>query len=76
MNIYAKFGDQVQFNYPNNGNKYDKETAKKYMNVGVVFTIDYTVVGDWHTDVYLQEVPEVAFNSVMFDDYPVIERKE
>lgn len=69
MNIYAKYGDQVVFLHPNNGYSYDERNAKKHLKVGQVYTVDRTEVGGPHTDVYLQEIPSVAFNSVHFEDY-------
>ena len=48
------------------GHEHHKEHANKYLKVGEIYTIDYTDVGEWHTDVYLKEVPNQAFNSVHF----------
>jgi len=68
MNIYAKHGAKVVFAYPDNGYDHDIETAKKHLVVGKTYTIDHTDVYDWHTDVWLIEVPGVRFNSVHFQD--------
>lgn len=70
MNIYANKGDKVIFT-GKNGTDHDKEYAtKKGLKVGATYTIESTDVGGWHTTVYLQEVPNASFNSVMFMDHP------
>jgi hypothetical protein len=70
MNIYAKEGHKVIVTKQgiNSGYDHHKKTAKKYLRVGNIYTVEYTSVGGWHTDVYLKEIPNVAFNSVHFDD--------
>jgi hypothetical protein len=68
MDIYSPEGTKVIFNHPQSGYNHHIETAKKHLEVGKEYTVDHTYVGDWHTDVYLKEIPEVAFNSVMFDE--------
>lgn len=70
MNIYAKHGDKVivtEASYKAG----DKASDNTYLHleVGKVYTVEYTDVHNWHTDVYIKEVPEVAFNSVNFEDY-------
>jgi hypothetical protein len=68
MNIYAKRGDKVKFSFPDWGYNSDIEKAKEYLTVGKEYTIEKTDVSSWHTNVYLQEFPEVSFNSIMFED--------
>lgn len=68
MNIYAEKGDKVVCDTLNAGYEPDREIAKKYLEVGKVYTIEYTEVDDWHTDVYLKEFPNVGFNSAFFED--------
>lgn len=68
MNIYANEGDKVKFSYPENGYDYDIEKGKKYLEVGKVYTVDYTDVHSYTTDVYIKEVPNISFNSVLFSD--------
>lgn len=68
MDIYSPEGTKVIFNHPESGYNHHIETAKKHLEVGKEYTIDHTDVGDWHTGVYLKEIPGVAFNSVMFDE--------
>lgn len=68
MNIYAEHGDKVICSTFAAGYDYHKEVAAKYLKAGKEYTIEKTVVDNWHTDVYLQEFPGVKFNSVFFED--------
>ena len=68
MNIYAEKGTKIRFSNPDAGYTPHQETAKDYLRVGVEYTVDHTDVGNWHTDVYIAEVPDTAFNSVMFEE--------
>ena len=67
MDIYAKKGTKIKFTNPNNGRAHDQETAKKHLTVGHDYTVKATDVSDWHTDVFIKEIPGVAFNVVMFE---------
>ena len=60
-------GDRVKFAHSDAGYPLDQQTADKHLVVGQTYTVDSVEVGNWHTDVWLREVPGVAFNSVMFD---------
>lgn len=79
MDIYAKHGTKVVPVYkdgkPLNGSEYDKEKIAKHLPEGSVFTVESTDVHNWSTDVYLVEVPGVAFNSVCLADAPKPLRK-
>lgn len=68
MNIYAEEGHKVVFSNPNAGLFIHQEMAAKHLTVGETYTVDYTDVGGWSTDVYLKEVDGVRFNSVLFED--------
>lgn len=68
MNIHAKRGTKVVFAHPSSGYRCHQKAAEKHLVEGVTYTVETTVVGGWHTDVYLQEVPDIGFNSVMFDE--------
>ena len=74
MEIFAPKGHKVKLEHPNAGYEYQQETAREHLKVGEVYTVDHTVVGSCHTTVYLQEVPGVAFNSVLFDDVDEVDR--
>lgn len=51
-----------------NANGYDHDTisANQYLTPGQMYTIDFEIVDRWQTDLYLQEVEGIGFNSVMF----------
>jgi hypothetical protein len=68
VNIYAPRGSKVVFEYPDNGYDYDRKQCKTLLDVGATYTIESTIVGSFHTHVYLMEHPGVSFNSVMFSD--------
>lgn len=70
MNIYANKGDKVIYANPENGMTNDQERCKKHLVENQVYTIERTEVDHSHTDVYLQEFPDIRFNSVMFEDDP------
>ena len=74
MNIYAKKGHKVRCCTLNGGYDFDKAKANKYLYVGGEYTIEKTDVDNWHTDVYLEEFPNVKFNSVFFED--VVDQSE
>ena len=75
MNIYSDPGTKVIFANPTYGYPHDQENAKQHLTADKVYTVDHTDVFDSSTDVYLVEVPGVAFNSVLFEDAgPVLEK--
>jgi hypothetical protein len=65
IDIYSEEGTKVKYT-GKGGYDHHKEHANKHLKVGEIYTIDHTDVGGWHTDVYLKEVPNQAFNSVHF----------
>ncbi len=71
MNIWAPKGHQVIVTEKTKDNGYSthSELVKKHLVVGLPYTVAYTVVGNWHTDVVLIEFPGIKFNSVNFEDY-------
>ena len=66
MDIYSKPGTKVRFAYPDAGYPHHQADARKHLEEGYGYTVERTEVESCHTDVYLQEIPSVAFNSVMF----------
>jgi len=68
MDIYAQPGTKVIFDNPKNGYSYDQEDCRKHLTFGQIYTVERTDVHSAYTDVWLQEVPDVSFNSVMFSD--------
>lgn len=69
MDDHSAPGTKIVFAHPGNGYAHDQETAREHLEVGEVYTVERTEVGRWHTDVFIKEVPGVAFNSPMFDEY-------
>lgn len=68
MNIYALNGHKVKLVTFSAGYEHEQETAQKHLELGKEYTVEKTVVHNWSTDVYLQEVPGIRFNSVFFID--------
>lgn len=68
MNIYAKHGHKVVAKHLDWGYPLDAEKAIKYLTKEQEYTVDYTVVDSWSTEVLLVEFPDIAFNSVHFED--------
>lgn len=68
MNIYAKEGYKVVADNLNCGWPSDAQKAQKYLVKGQVYTVEYTIVDSWSTDVRLKEFPNILFNSVHFKD--------
>lgn len=68
MNIYAIEGHRVRCSTFDAGYDYDKEKATKHLELGKEYTVEYTDVDGWSTDVVLSEFPNIKFNSVFFED--------
>ena len=66
IDIFSPHGTKVRWKYPQNGHEADRIIGAKYLKFNELYTVDYTIVYDTSTDVYLVEVPGVAFNSVQF----------
>ena len=69
MNIYATKGHKVIAKNLDWGYPEDIRKAAKYLTPGGVYTVSYTDVGGWRTDVKLAEFDGVLFNSVHFEDF-------
>lgn len=68
MNIYALKGHKVICETTQSGYNYQTEVAEKYLEVGKEYTVERTEVESWYTNVWLQEFPDVKFNSTCFED--------
>ena len=68
MNIYALKGHKVKLATINAGYPYDQAKVQQYLLLNEVYTVEKTIVGNWMTEVYLQEIPGISFNSVFFKD--------
>lgn len=68
MDIWSPRGTKVTPIYVDGkvfgGYPFHARTAERYLKEGSIYTVDRTDVDRSHTDVFLQEVPGVAFNSV------------
>ena len=65
MDIYSPKGTKVIFDMPTAGYPYHQELAKKYLEVGKVYTVEFTEVFSCSTTVYLEGFKQ-GFNSVLF----------
>lgn len=59
-------GQRVVFAFPKNGYEHDVQTAAKYLTPDATYTVSSVRVEGWSTDLTLEEVPHVRFNSVQF----------
>jgi hypothetical protein len=71
MDIYSKRGTAVRLQMKDGeifgGYDSDKKHALKYLKPDTIYHVKSTDVQNWTTDVYLEEVPDQWFNSVMFE---------
>ena len=71
MDIRAKRGTAVRLQMKDGevfgGYDGDKKQALQFLKPDVIYHVKRTEVEDWNTDVYLEEVPDQGFNSVMFE---------
>lgn len=67
MNIYTEKGVKIVY-LGTGGYDSDKEHANKYLKVGEIYTVISIDVYDWSSEVCLEEVPNVYFNTVHFED--------
>ena len=44
------------------------EIAIQNLQIDAIYTIEKTIVGKYQTEVYLQEIPNIVFNSIDFKD--------
>ena len=51
-----------------NGTDDDKVNADLYLRPKRKYTLKKIVVHDWHTDIWVEEIPGVKFNSVQFEN--------
>ena len=68
MNIYAIKGHKVKCDTVDAAYVNERELNKQHLVPGQEYTIEKTRVGSWFTQVFLQEIPGVSFNSVIFSD--------
>ena len=68
MNIFALKGHRVRCETLGGNYTPCADIAREYLEIGKEYTIEETQVYSWNTEVYLQEFPDVVFNSVFFVD--------
>jgi hypothetical protein len=68
MNIYALKGHKVRCISLEGAYEYQTEVAQQHLELGKEYTVEETEVYSSSTEVYLQEIPDVAFNSTLFED--------
>lgn len=68
MNLRATEGDKVILRTLDVGYESHKELVKKYLVLNSIYTVDWVAVDSWSSEVYLKEVPGIAFNTVFFKD--------
>lgn len=68
MNIYAKYGDKVRY-LGKGGYDIDRVIGNKLLTVGEIYTVEKTDVANFVTHVFLKEFPNIAFNTVLFEDF-------
>lgn len=60
-------GDIAEFTKPKNGREGHQDIAAEHLIEGESYIVSKVEVDDWHTDVWLEGVAGVCFNSVLFD---------
>lgn len=60
-------GRKAIYKYPNNGYESDQKLAKKHLTLGKSYTIERIEAEDFNTKVWLKILPEIYFNSVLFE---------
>lgn len=68
MNIYSQENDKVKF-LGKNGFDRELEMARGLLSTEIVYTVDCVDVGGWISYVYLKEIPDKSFNTVMFENF-------
>ncbi|MDB5264665.1 MAG: hypothetical protein JWN64_236 [Parcubacteria group bacterium] len=71
MNLEASKGDRVVFALlERHGGESDREHALRHLTFGETYTVNRMRVGGASSDVYLDEFPNIPFNTVLFLDAP------
>lgn len=59
-------GDKIVYANINSGNRHDQEQAEKYLDYKQEYTVKMIELDYYSTKIFLQEVPDIGFNSVLF----------
>jgi len=65
MDIYTPAGQKVRY-LNNHGHDSEREAANLHLQEGAVYTLLRTKIFKYRTEIFLQEFPDIPFNSVMF----------
>ena len=65
--LFCRHGDRVKYAFPTNGLEFDREIANAYLRIGETYTVDEIHVGRSSSSIWLAEVPDMPFNSVLFE---------
>lgn len=65
--MIAKPGAVVTYAHPKNGHLHDKRLAFAHLTEGHAYTVARTIVGGWQSHYVLAEIPDVEFNTVLFE---------
>lgn len=68
MNIYAIKGHKVRVKTYDAGYEYQEKLIRDNLKLGEEYTILRTEVASSYTEVFLEEFPDISFNSVFFED--------
>ena len=70
MDIKTPIGKKITTSVESlrNGTEEDQGNAILYLKPKRLYTLKKIIVHDWHTDVWIDEVPGVKFNSVQFEN--------
>lgn len=68
MDIEASPGAKVRFVATNPESYCGPKESAKLLVLNNIYTVDHTEVFSWNTEVYLEEFPGEAFNSVWFNE--------
>lgn len=70
MSLDTKKGDKITITDAtcNNGFESDRLLIRKHLKPGENYTVKYVDLGKFYSVVYIEEVPDVAFNTVNFEN--------
>lgn len=69
LNVHnLKKGQKIVYYFINNGIESDKKLAKEHLETNKEYTIDKFKVDRFHTRIWLEEINDISFNSVLFTE--------
>lgn len=67
MNLQLTKGTEIRFSRKHESD-FDQRHAKEYLKENESYTVEKIEVEGWSSKVFLYEVPNVSFNTVMFEE--------